>query len=927
MNNHKYFLATVAILLLLYVFVLVAYGDFKDTIPGLELILGVFCAVVSCLIMRGMYNLALKKYNYYDLEKIASSVDALILTVDNSLNIKYLNKKSHKILANHGVPLKNILGHNLLDTIQNESERRRTKYILQKIITSGMPETWSKQYTFNGHTAFWEMKGYPIVHGVAIIAYEITETRNKFLYLKKRDQLKKAALRGIDEVILRINRTGLIEDIFIPKDNQISFIPDKSFISFAYQVVLPSKLVSYVENALEARPDKYIEPFIFDVAGFSQGTQHYRAKATSNKDSYILLFITNITEQIRQREAQHRSDKKFDQLVSSAVCGIVIANSHGRVTYTNEVFRQTFGLSASECADLKIADIFDKGNAALSKVWTAINNYQRGTADLTATKKNGESIWVNVNYSSLISNSGTETDTILFIKDISHYKIIESELAKQTILLDAIMNNSQSLIYIKDLDGRYVKISKLISVYFNLSSEDQILGKTEKELSQGPHVDEHARNDSLAISTRKPLYTEESSIINNEKKTFLASRFPLIDASGVVYGLCGISLDITKQKEKQVEESELFRNYEQNSLLLDAILRNMHGLIYAKDLNKKYTLVNDKTVELFGKNNRSEVLGHNLMELLDSEFGRQHDKNDDIVLTTQDTISCKEQIEIAGKIQTYFSTKFPLYDLDNKLKGICGISIDITSLKDVENALEAAHTELQKFNFASDKFLSILSHDLRAPLYNFRDLSMMLLDEYSDFTEEERLEYINGLYVSSESICNLLDSLLKWGRLQQQKKLQFTISTNEITKTVDQVFEVMTPLAVRKGIELKNHIPATLTAEYDEVYIATVLRNIFSNAIKFTEDNGEIVISIKPNDLIVDNKPYILSVSDTGVGMKAETAISLLNSANQFTTNGTKGEQGSGFGLTLCKDLLEANGSKIWVKSEKGVGTTFYFTL
>lgn len=925
--NHKLFFGTVAILLLLYVFLFIAYGDLHEQIPGLGIILGVICAVSSCLIMRGMYNIALRKNNYNDLEKVANAVDAVIITVDNGLNIRYINEKSRKMLEKYGRPLNTIIGHNLLDTMKNEAERRRTKYILQKVITSGLPEIWRKQHSFNGHTSFWEMQGYPIYHGVVIISYDITDTRGKFQDLKKRDNLKKTALLGVDEVILRINKEGIIEDLSIPRDNQVSFIKDNAIISFAYQSVLPNKLVNYVENALDTRPDTYIEPLIFDATGLSQDTQHFRAKAVPNRDGYVLLFITNITEQFTQKEAMHRSNEKFNQIVSSAMNGIVIANSYGRVSFTNEVFRQIFGLSARECAELKIADIFDKENVALSKVWTSIYNHQRGTVDLVATHKNGTRIWVNVNYSPLISDSGVDNDTVLIIKDISHRKQIESELGKQVRLFDAIMNNTQSLIFVKDLDRRYVKVSKLLPAYFGLLSTDQIIGKTEKELFPGPHIDEHDKSDDLVLTTRTPLYTEESTVINNVKKTYLASRFPLLDESGNVAGLCGISLDITRLKEQQSEANELSRYYEQNSKLLEAILRNMHGLIYAKDVDKKYTLVNDRTVELFGKNNRDEVLGHTMMELADSEFTRQHTKNDETILKTQDTISRKEQIEIGGKVQTYLSTKFPLYDLDNNMKGVCGISINITSLKDMETALEEVNNELQRSNFAKDKFMSIISHDLRAPLYNFREMSMMLLDEYHEFSEEERMEYLNGLYISSESICNLLDNLLKWGRLQQQDKLQFTITTNVITKTVDQVFGVMIPIAKRKNIELKNRVPANLTAEYDEVFIATVLRNIFSNAIKFTEDNGKIVINIKVNDVNVDSKPYVISISDTGVGMKTETAVSLFNSTKNNSTSGTKGEQGSGFGLTLCKDLLEANGSKIWVNSEKGVGTTVYFTI
>ncbi len=228
--------------------------------------------------------------------------------------------------------------------------------------------------------------------------------------------------------------------------------------------------------------------------------------------------------------------------------------------------------------------------------------------------------------------------------------------------------------------------------------------------------------------------------------------------------------------------------------------------------------------------------------------------------------------------------------------------------------------QLQNSVALKDKMLSIISHDLRNLVGNLEFMIGILLDQYSDRADKDLLEILIKIKHSARSTFNLLENLLNWAK-SQRGTLIFLPKILEINVLINETIELFSDLAESKNIELyclANH-PNFVFA--DQNMIATVLRNLVSNAIKFTPDNGEIALFTKKTENSIE-----ISVKDSGIGVDEEKLGKLFKWNEVFTTAGTNNEQGSGLGLILCRDFVEKNQGKIWTEN-KSDGTVFTFSL
>ena len=235
-------------------------------------------------------------------------------------------------------------------------------------------------------------------------------------------------------------------------------------------------------------------------------------------------------------------------------------------------------------------------------------------------------------------------------------------------------------------------------------------------------------------------------------------------------------------------------------------------------------------------------------------------------------------------------------------------------------AIETKHKELQDLNAAKDKFISIVAHDLKTPAANIESLSEALSVRFDELSEEERRSYIDLLVESAKIHIDLLNTLLDLSRLRLGSK-QFDPERLDIRKIVTEVLEQTKLQAQQKQISQKNQ-----TDEYfvkaDNNMISAVIRNLVVNGIKFTHPGGQIIVKTEKADHKV-----IVSITDTGIGIAFEKKERIFGVDSNKSTTGTANETGTGLGLLLCKEYVERHGGKIWLESEVGVGTTFFFTL
>jgi signal transduction histidine kinase len=243
-------------------------------------------------------------------------------------------------------------------------------------------------------------------------------------------------------------------------------------------------------------------------------------------------------------------------------------------------------------------------------------------------------------------------------------------------------------------------------------------------------------------------------------------------------------------------------------------------------------------------------------------------------------------------------------------------------------SLEAAHAkvhrqnqELQNLNATKDKFFSIISHDLKGPLNSFTAFSRMLINHTESLTKEEIQMLAKEIDKNLKNLFTLLENLLEWSR-SQTGNIEFKPEPFDLNELIRQNGDLLTTQANNKKIELHYATADSYPVNVHKHSVNTVIRNLISNAIKFTPEAGRIFVSVS-----ISEKEFKVSVRDTGVGMSEDVIKKLFRIDTKYSTQGTANEKGTGLGLILCKDFIEKNGGRIGVNSEPGKGSEFFFTL
>ncbi len=381
-----------------------------------------------------------------------------------------------------------------------------------------------------------------------------------------------------------------------------------------------------------------------------------------------------------------------------------------------------------------------------------------------------------------------------------------------------------------------------------------------------------------------------------------------------------LQFDITERKRA---EEMLRKSKDQVSQLLQTTDQGIYGI----DLDGCCTFINTSALKILGFQ-ISDCIGKNMHNLIHHSHsnGLLYPQIDCPIFRAKLTgESCHLDSEVLWrKNVTSFPAEyssFPIFE-NGKILGAVVTFSDITDRKIAEQEINLKNEELLKLNSEKDKFFSIIAHDLRSPFNGFLGLTHMLVDELDVLTLKEIQKIAMTMRSSATNLFRLLENLLNWSRMEQGL-IPFNPEKVLLLPTVNESLTVALGLAKNKGIELSCNIPDELAVQADNYMLQTVIRNLVSNAVKFTHKGGKITIAAKS----LPANSVEISVEDTGIGMSKKMIDNLFKLDQNTSRKGTEGEPSTGLGLIISKDFIEKHGGRIWVESEEGNGSTFYFTL
>ena len=379
-------------------------------------------------------------------------------------------------------------------------------------------------------------------------------------------------------------------------------------------------------------------------------------------------------------------------------------------------------------------------------------------------------------------------------------------------------------------------------------------------------------------------------------------------SDGTILYYDGTIEDITNRKRA---EEVLQKSQEENRAIIDAnpdiifrIKRN--GIILSYHAPNSSALYAPPEVFL-GKSIR-EVLPHQISEQAMNAIER--------AFQSKKVITFEYDLPSKGE-QRYFESRIISLSNDESLSFIR----DITERKHAEEKLIQLNHQLKEINATKDKLFSIIAHDLKSPFNSILGFSELLSQNLHSYGIEKTEKFVEQINSTAKSTLTLLENLLNWAKTQTGQ-IDFQPENLRLESIIQEIVVVLNSSAKIKNITLNYFQTDDFVTYADRNMLQTILRNLISNAIKFTNSGGKVDIYA-----ISDKNQIEITISDNGVGISEETRSKLFKINGSISTKGTANEKGSGLGLILCKEFVEKQGGKIWVESELGKGSEFKFTL
>lgn len=438
----------------------------------------------------------------------------------------------------------------------------------------------------------------------------------------------------------------------------------------------------------------------------------------------------------------------------------------------------------------------------------------------------------------------------------------------------------------------------------------------------------------------KPELVDQVEIpANDEIKTFRIIRQPIKYQPG---SCLVIIRDITERVSwlKEIKSAE--ERYRHLYTMFRLMADNTEDFLWAKDLNNQYIFCNKTMCErLLMAESVEEPIGKSDIFFARRErdkypenpewhtFGEICADSDTITLKERKPTQFDEFGNVKGKFLYLDVHKAPIWDENGNLFGVVGTGRDVTMIRQLESertlvleSLRKSEEDLRKSVAEKNRFFSIIAHDLRSPFSGFLGLTELLADGLSGLSPNDIRKMASEMKNSASSLFRLIENLLQWASIEQGI-VRFNPEVVQLKFIVKECLDLTNELAKSKDIEIICSLPEDIKIYADVNMLQTIIRNLVSNAVKFTPNKGKINLSARVNH----GNSIEISIQDSGIGMSEAIIENLFQVNSQTNRVGTNGEPSTGLGLIICRDFIQKHGGELMVESKVGKGSTFSFIL
>lgn len=519
--------------------------------------------------------------------------------------------------------------------------------------------------------------------------------------------------------------------------------------------------------------------------------------------------------------------------------------------------------------------------------------------------RSGKVSWLRTSKIPLNDINGNTVGLVGIGHDITARKAQE----EQMLLMTHALKSLNDCVSITDINDRIIYVNDAFLRTYGYE-RPELIGQNIKMVRKKDHQDDLSEQVILPLTIESGWHGEIVNCKKDGTEFFIdLSSSTVRNEAGEIIALSGIATDITERKRM---EEDLKKSKEKYRILIE----NQGEGVGQVDNNEVFIFANPAAEQIFAVK-KNGLIGHNLNEFVTKESMELIIKESEKRSKNEKSSYEIEIIDANGERKYVLVTATPQIDTEGSHQGAFGIFRDITERKRIERQLAKQTDELRELNLTKDKFFSIIAHDLRSPFSAILGLSGLLTSYFDDYDRESIKESVWEIDKASKQAFSLLENLLEWAR-SQTGKMDFVPVAFNLVDLVDETVSVAQTFANKKGVKLEIVTPAKMIITADRNMIYTILRNLISNALKFTPQNGKVTVSLDETSDFFE-----FSVTDSGVGISDENKAKLFKVDETFTNTGTNNERGTGLGLILCKEFIDKHNGNISVESELKKGSKF----